>query len=274
MSLPTTRKFITQLLESLPAVKNCLAIGAGAGENSNPLSGVPESAKNQLLALQVLFPNEFLPALDLLDRGLVTRLRVNGGEGGVPNHERRTGAGAEEEGRRDGEDTGSRDVNMQDASESAMEQTYAQPEHSPTDVSSHTAQSPSEPATYYVRSAQQRSSRYSSSYDTTTSYEVRLLAWNCSCPAFAFAAFPAVHPEPIVPVYDPHDYITDEEAEEGTAKAWMFGGASLGDAIPPVCKHLLACVLVEKCAGLFGGYVEERVVSVEEAAGWAAGWGD
>jgi len=39
-----------------------------------------------------------------------------------------------------------------------------------------------------------------------------------------------------------------------------------------MCKHLLACVLVERVAA-FGGFVEERRVSVEEVAGWAAGWG-
>ena len=41
-----------------------------------------------------------------------------------------------------------------------------------------------------------------------------------------------------------------------------------------MCKHLLACVFVERCKGLFGGFVEDREVGVEEAAGWAAGWGD
>jgi hypothetical protein len=53
---------------------------------------------------------------------------------------------------------------------------------------------------------------------------------------------------------------------------WKFGGLTLGGDIP-VCKHLLACVLVEYC-DLFAGFVEEREVSVEELAGWAAGWAD
>jgi hypothetical protein len=210
----------------------------------------------------------------LLDRGLVTRLKIDGGEEGEATNDERDAGAIGEEGRRYGEDMGSRDVNMEDGSETAMEQTDAEAELKIHDTTSHMPCPPPDSATYYVRSAQQRSSRYSSSYDSTTSYEVRLLAWNCSCPAFAFAAFPAVHPEPIIPVYDPHDNSTHKEPAEGTGKAWMFGGASLGDAMPPACKHLLACVLVEKCAGLFGGYVEERVVSVEEAAGWAAGWGD
>jgi hypothetical protein len=55
---------------------------------------------------------------------------------------------------------------------------------------------------------------------------------------------------------------------------WTFGGITLGFDMPPVCKHLLACVLAERVCGLFGQFVEEKDVSVEEAAGWAAGWGD
>jgi len=42
----------------------------------------------------------------------------------------------------------------------------------------------------------------------------------------------------------------------------------LGEEDVPLCKHLLACVLVERWRG-----VEERVVGREEMAGWAAGWG-
>lgn len=41
----------------------------------------------------------------------------------------------------------------------------------------------------------------------------------------------------------------------------------------PMCKHLLACLLVERCEGLFGGFVREREVGVEEWIGWEAGWG-
>jgi len=40
----------------------------------------------------------------------------------------------------------------------------------------------------------------------------------------------------------------------------------------PVCKHLLACALIERC-GVLREFVEERTVGQEEAAGWAAGWG-
>ena len=95
-------------------------------------------------------------------------------------------------------------------------------------------------------------------------YEVRVWAWSCSCPAFVFAAFPATQSES-----------NEKEgmmADHGKSVSWSFGGLTLGNDMP-VCKHLLACVLVE-FGGLFEGFVEERVVSVEEIAGWAAGWGD
>jgi hypothetical protein len=230
------------------------------------LSAVPETAKKQLLSLQVLFPNEFLPALDLLDRKLVTRLIVDDGDDEDANTEKNAAVTEEQ----------IEDNTMTDPTEPSILQPSSphahllDDDHVMSDVPAHETTTTDLNTIYYVRSAQQRSSRYSSSYDTTTSYEVRLRAWNCSCPAFAFAAFPAVHPEPPIPVYEPQGIETDATMEG----AWVFGGVSLGDGTPPVCKHLLACVLVEKCEGLFGSFVEERVVSVEEAAGWAAGWGD
>jgi hypothetical protein len=131
---------------------------------------------------------------------------------------------------------------------------------------------------YYVRTSQQaksssRSSRShhattaASSVQGTTSYEVRLTAWNCSCPAFAFAAFP------------PDLASEDSSGREGTGDegangeiGWRFGGLTRGDGVP-ACKHLLACVIAEHCGG-FEGLVEEKEVSVGEVAGWAAGWGD
>ncbi|KAH8712221.1 hypothetical protein GQ44DRAFT_689462 [Phaeosphaeriaceae sp. PMI808] len=236
MSLPTSRCFVTQLLNSLPSPSVPTVPG------TNPLSAVPEINKKQLLSLQVLFPNEFLPSLDLLDRGLVTRLRI-----------------AENDAKA-----------MQEVALDGGETLTRSPE--------------SDDVLYYVRSAQQRSSRFSTSYDTTAYYEVRLMAWNCSCPAFAFTAFPAIHPEPTIPTCDIEvqmevGAIVDagekgSGTEDSNNSAWTFGGISLGDSMAPICKHLLACVLVERCSRLFGASAEEKRVSVDEAAGWAAGWGD
>lgn len=58
----------------------------------------------------------------------------------------------------------------------------------------------------------------------------------------------------------------------GGKSGWQFGGLAKGEDAP-VCKHLLACVLVERCAA-FKHFVVEREISGEEMAGWAAGWGD
>jgi hypothetical protein len=64
--------------------------------------------------------------------------------------------------------------------------------------------------------------------------------------------------------------------QEQEQKEWTVGGLSLGKTKVPMCKHLLACVLVER-TDLFAGHVKikgKEQVSVEELAGWAAGWGD
>ncbi|KAK6520574.1 hypothetical protein TWF506_000827 [Arthrobotrys conoides] len=43
-------------------------------------------------------------------------------------------------------------------------------------------------------------------------------------------------------------------------------------SVVPICKHLLAAVLAEKCQGLFGGYVVEKVVTTDEMAEMAVLW--
>lgn len=192
-SLPTPRHLVTALISSRPSPDD-----ETANTSTIPLKDAP-GAKELLLTLHALFPNELLPALDLLDRGLVVRHR-------------------------------------------------------------HSA--------YYVQSAQQQSSKGSSRFrsatsDSTTHYEVRLDAWSCSCPAFTFSAFKA----------DPQTTLNTLGTNIDTSNfGWLFGGLTRGTDMP-ICKHLLACVLVEHCS-LFSHLVEEREISVEEAAGWAAGWGD
>ena len=228
--LPTTRSFITSLfanLSKLPAPPDSTQI-------SNPLLSADSQTKSLFLTLHCLFPNEFLPALDLLDRSLVTRFHIS-----PPNY----------------------------------------PAEAPTDTTSPQADGAGEEdrgaaqnVVYYVRSSQPsfRAARHQISASAAgLSYEVRLGGWNCSCPAFTFSAINALH--------------DDRAATEGVQRGplsgqgnggelWSFGGLSLGGGAMPVCKHLLACALVEKCQAL-KGHVEERVVSREEAAAWAAAWG-
>ena len=282
--LPSSRHFATQLLDSLAAPPSIDQAAVNANANANPLNNVSDATRKQLLSLQVLFPNEFVPALDLLDRRLVTRFRICDGEELAA---RATGAEQRDAGTVE-------DVQMQDAQDGPPLQHQNCPpgqagtntpavntneSTAPDEAKHHNATTAPEPSNlntiYYVRSAQHRPSRFSTSYDTLATYQVRLLGWNCSCPAFAFAAFPAGRTFTPIPNGKPtHPAWRNEDRTRNKGMEWIFGGLSLGDDMPPVCKHLLACVLAERCKGLFGGFVEERDVSVEEAAGWAAGGGD
>lgn len=305
-ALPTSRTFITQLFDSLstlPSDQAAAATNDNAKTNTNPLNNLSDTTRKQLLSLQVVFPTEFVPALDLLDRRLVTRFHIRNEEQ-VAELETVIDAGEQQQ-----------DVHMmQDTtaeSEAPPQQQQQEDAHArATPFSTKRAEPMHKDKTnhlnnntiYYVRSAQQqRSSRFATSYDTTTYYQVRLRAWNCSCPAFAFSAFPATtttvttrhvgnEEEEAATVHTPlHNNSTthqelnnnkdsnNSDDDDNADNKWIFGGISLvgkETTSPPVCKHLLACVFVERCKGLFGGFVEDREVGVEEAAGWAAGWGD
>ncbi|TGO52797.1 hypothetical protein BOTNAR_0313g00100 [Botryotinia narcissicola] len=125
-------------------------------------------------------------------------------------------------------------------------------------------------------------------------YTVHLDAWNCSCAAFAFSAFPASSSSSSSSTHS-HPYIStsasstsyfswgleispdeecsvsmEKEKEKGKAKEeeekWQYGGWAKTSQVP-ICKHLLACLLVERWGDVLGTYVRERVVGREEIGG-------
>lgn len=107
-------------------------------------------------------------------------------------------------------------------------------------------------------------------------YVVRLGAWNCTCAAFAFAAFPGdgmAFVEGDGDVDMDMDMDVGEDDDDGTQSRddgeWSFGGMSLGDGVP-CCKHLLACLLAERWSAALGEYVEERKLGTSEMAGIVA----
>lgn len=233
-SLPNPRAILTDLLSQLSQTINL------TNTSINPLKDAPSSTKNILLTFHVLYPNEFLSALDLLDRHLLTQFVV-------------------------------RTENLDQQRESAAEPTTVNIASVENDNVASMAitgsqKPPRKTSLYFVRSAQQpRNSGTGRTYDPlATHYEVRPAAWNCSCPALAFAAFPAS-----VGIDDGKVDLQEEIKNEGLG----FGGLSRTNGIPPACKHLLACVLAEQC-DMFKGFVEQREISAEELAGWCAGWGD
>lgn len=225
-SLPPPRTLVTSLISSISTIASP---PDSTTVPANPLQSASPATQKALLTLHVLFPNELLPALDLLDRGLVTRFTVAGPE------------------------------------------QNAEPESTSGDARECRGRKPT--AAYYVRSAQpQPHNRHRAAAATNTvSYEVRLESWSCSCPAFAFAAFPAASDGAglfLPPELMDRDVVP---VANGTDD-WSFGGLTRG-ADMPACKHLLACVLLERCE-IFRHLAVEQEVSVEELAGWAAGWGD
>jgi len=213
LSLPSPREFLTALFDALPTVPVPQFTPPG-----NPLLQLAPKDRSVFVTLHCLFPNDFVPALDVLDRGLVTRVVQTAG-GPDDDHE-----------------------NL--------------------------------PAVYYVRSSQPQSRgsarfrHYEPYEDAQKSYEVRLDSWNCSCPAFAFAAFSS----------SPEDVLPANGRGGVPAPPGTFGGLSLplASGADPVCKHLLACFLAERCRALFDAsgmeYVREKRVSKAEMAGLAAGW--
>jgi hypothetical protein len=133
---------------------------------------------------------------------------------------------------------------------------------------------------YVVRSASENLSRGGGRYSESAlasaqTYIVRTRAWNCSCAAFTFSAFPVSTPSfsarlEKVSVKNSRGAVEEKHGEKEATGAWEFGGMSNdgNDGGPvPCCKHLLACVLAEKWDGVLGSYVLERRVGREEMAG-------
>lgn len=245
---PTSRTFFTDLLSTLPNPSS----PETPGIDSRQALGLNTAQKPILLTLHAIFPRLLLPALDLLDRNLITRLVL---DKSVNDTLKNTG-GVEPSLSRDG---------LKIPSEKQR-------------------------VVYYVKSNahNSKSSRYGRHADALeTNYEVRIQAWNCSCAAFAFAAFSgAAAWAPDYPSYDDHVGYghreedeemldapeNDEEAGRTRDGKLQWGGLMQGQGEVPLCKHLLACVLSERW-DVAGSMVEGRNIGREEMAGWAAGWG-
>ncbi|KAI8630699.1 hypothetical protein F5Y19DRAFT_31896 [Xylariaceae sp. FL1651] len=293
-TLPSPRDLLTSLISSLPAipapdqaatptlpshkVANQAASG-GASSPGNPLRLVPPVYRPLLTTLHVLYPSTLLPALDLLDRRLVTRVTLN--ENHPHAHEHYSIAGTSL------------------SHDASAAEDIAEPHDN-----NNNKKKKRKPLYHLVRSAQPQSNRrhhhhHRSSSTTTPSgqvYVVRLDAWNCTCAAFAFSAFP---PQPgssgyrIFPATSARELRMQQgntsERDGNEGEAWEFGGLSadgrveertggmgMGSGVAlgvgggggvPCCKHLLACVLAERWNGMLGGYVEVRIVGREEGAG-------
>ncbi|KAL4900043.1 hypothetical protein BDW74DRAFT_188749 [Aspergillus multicolor] len=253
-----------------------------------------ETLKPLMLTLHCIFPNEFLLALDILDRGLVRRVR---------SHARTQ-----------------HDMSAETGDERAVTQTQTQTR---TQME---IKGPAKTALedfFFVTSASTVTSTPRSSFPALRQpgggdhhqaqrqrqawqekgYEVRIEAWNCTCPSFAISAFRDLGPEPSSPSPSSSPSSQTETADVMDAgfdrnhagdhasadadtpdtsayyHAYSFSGTLPlhPESAPPVCKHILACLMAALCPALGPSGEDEgsRVVTLDrgEIAALCAGWG-
>ncbi|KAJ5482449.1 Zinc fingerSWIM-type [Penicillium sp. IBT 31633x] len=227
---PDIRTFLDRLITKLSQYK----INSDQTQ-TQPFSGLSTSAslKPLLLTLHCLFPNDFLPSLDILDRKLVHRLLC---------------------------------MDTCDITSSKPDET-AQSEPDPIFLVISASAPPLLPGASLATLSTRNQGKV---------YEVRLRAWNCSCPTFTLSAYRDSHQLSEVMVSN-HASVGEAEPSKDEPVAYPFGGTlARGTAwfSPPVCKHILACILCVRCPELFGTDGDGRfAVPMEELAGWCAGWG-
>ncbi|KAL4868214.1 hypothetical protein BDV12DRAFT_104988 [Aspergillus spectabilis] len=304
MDFPQTTQFINDLLLKLSHHTAQILSPENQNESETPTQRYPRQTQTQpasafptsqltsikplMLTLHCIFPNEFLLALDILDRGLVRRVRT-----------RYMNQSEDQD-----NDKFNIDTPIEDSTALRTKQTQQENFFFVTSASiilstipypaSQIRNHPPPPKTWQEKG-----------------YEVRLQAWNCTCPSFTLSTFRDLGPGPSSPppsssssnqigdmdedsnsIQDQHDAgdaiekaksnaIADADADipNTTAYAYSFGGTLPlhPESAPPVCKHILACLLAALCAGL-GGWTEDGdgrfvTLDLEEVAALCAGWG-
>ncbi|KAL4801447.1 hypothetical protein BDV18DRAFT_167368 [Aspergillus unguis] len=300
MTLPQTTQFINSILAKISAY-NTPAQGTESElhqtqtqhhghprlAHSQPASPFPASSSNLkplMLTLHCIFPNEFLLALDILDRGLVRRVRTR----------YRTGHGEEDE-------------SYEQSENSTNQSEWSDPRERREDfffvTSASTAQNTSR-SSFPATQSEDHHHMHQQKKWQDKGYEVRLQAWNCTCPSFTISAFRGLGPEPSSPPSSsssedngdlddnddndkpasnptgiPSDSInSDTPSADADVSAYSFGGTLPlhPESAPPVCKHILACLLAALCPDLSGsGDGAQRFANLdeEEVAALCAGWG-
>ncbi|KAL7914465.1 hypothetical protein GGI35DRAFT_146872 [Trichoderma velutinum] len=220
----------------------------GAAEliRDTPSSAEDVNWRRQLLTLHVIFPSLLLPALDLLDRGLVTRLLVADESQKTPEAEAPASISP------DG-------ILKHGETENADEQ-YEDHTSKSRQLMDHEDQI----RIYTVQSAVSTTSRRKRHTPQTTKvYAVHLDAWSCSCVGFALDA------------YTNYDVTIINEKLQNSPSPDLFGNLRLDRLTSledfPCCKHLLACLLAEKWRKTPGGHVQDRYTTKEELAGIIGG---
>ncbi|RKF60140.1 putative ubiquitin carboxyl-terminal hydrolase family protein [Erysiphe neolycopersici] len=257
MALPTPIELLNSILVTLTTTSTSLDCSSTSkSSSSNPFRTLPNSHRALLTTLHVLLPSStLLQAFDLLDRGLVTRISLLHEDGCIEKQQQES--------------------MIQPETQTASKTSYGQSN------SMHEDKSNSEIASngyglYQVRSSQfisklpGRQSHFPAAFAPSLTYTVHLNAWNCSCAAFAFSAFPATEsgnsPWSNFKDFPDKEKLDDRERQEGL---WAFGTMHPEHKkleFPPICKHLLACFFAERWGSILGTYVKEAQLGREEIA--------
>lgn len=250
----TSKHLVTSALRQLASVEPASsdtstqvpasAISTPRLPNQNLLTSLPpdsaELAKSALLTLHFLFPFDFLPALDLIDRQLIQKLRCQ--------HSERT--------------------------EITIDVFYVQ---SASAVIASTSRTSGKGGRFGNRNYAATKMHYEVRLDswncTCPAFAAAALKliMSESSPEQALPQSAGRQSEK-VEVRDQGAVAEDAGDNGGTV---LIGGVATKDeALVPVCKHILAAALCDTSPGLFGAGMKIREVNADELAAWAAGWGE
>ncbi|SZF04932.1 unnamed protein product [Blumeria hordei] len=261
MSLPDPHVFLTSIFNTLTELDAEPSDSSkGKAPSSNSFASLPPSRQAILITLHALFPPPMLlQALDLLDRGLVTRIVLTSHHGSREQDDPHT--------------LQQPAINIPNLSADSPNVIHHNQHNSALGInvrSGNTAGMYQVCSTQPRKRAPKRSSYRNTSSNAEKYYTVYLTAWNCSCADFAFSLFPALVVDS-VPNNNAKNDIEDAKVDNESVE-WEFGGVRRKNATEtvPICKHLIACLIGERWGNLLGSYVKERQVNREEMAGIAS----
>ncbi|KAL2891989.1 ubiquitin carboxyl-terminal hydrolase family protein [Ceratocystis lukuohia] len=255
MPLPSSRAFLSSLISSIPGPLPTQL------EAVYDIEAVAQARRSLLSTLHVIFPSLLLPALDLIDRGFVVRILMKT----MPAE-----AEAEAEA-----------IIVAETTTTTAAQTQARR------LPGFLVYSATTPSTHF-HGHRKRASTAAGLSGTIASiggkvHLVSLTAWNCSCPSFAYDAF-ASHCHSDRNDSDEEnkqEYVGEKSGNGGQysqnsvgcgarvagerVSGDVFGGLTRGSA-PPCCKHILACLLAERC-NLTDEEIPEWTLTREQLAG-------
>ena len=312
-SLPTSRNLLTSLLNAIATIplEPDPDTSASDSEGADTDSKSTKARKSKLKGLDdtKTKPNPLrrvpqshrpvLPALDLLERGLIGRVVLDLDEGATRKKvmvKRETASKGDRCELKHGHEGQSKDhthVAGQDTA-SAADAQRSEEDKKQRDIAFYLVASASALEELERRRRQRKRHGRRADVDddddedgdgmTVRRYIVRLEAWNCTCAAFAFASYGQGNARSWT--FNEEEQVTGRQGEQGGGAEgdglkeveWSFGGLSLdgleresaaGKSVP-MCKHLLACLLAERWSTALGRYVVEKRVGREEMAGIVA----